>query len=96
MNIKLSVDRSTMAMGTITERAGQNLRGASYLVEPVKGLVVKPCLLTSEVFWGMATAGEWESRLEVKVYTSAQSLIKLIYQPCSRSRAAQSPHMIRT
>ena len=61
MNIKLSVDRSTMAMGTITEHAGQNLQGASYLVEPVKGLVVKPCLLTSEVFWRVATPGKWES-----------------------------------
>ena len=96
MNIKLSVDCSTMAMGTVTERAGQNLRGVSYLVEPVKGLVVKPCLLTLEVFCEVATRGEWESRLGVKVYTSTQSLIKLVYQPCSRSRAARCSRMIRT
>ena len=66
------------------------------LVELAKGLVVKSYLLTLIVFWGMITPGKWESRLGVKVYTSAQSLIKLIYQSCSRSRAARSPHTIRT
>ena len=63
---------------------------------PAKGLVVKPCLLTLEVFGGRRASGKWGSRLGVKVYISAQSLIKLIYQPCSRSRAAWRPHMIRT
>jgi len=33
---------------------------------------VKPCLLTLVVFWGVATPGEWESRLGVKVHTSAE------------------------
>ena len=30
MNIKLSVDRCAMAVGTTAERSGQNLRVASY------------------------------------------------------------------
>jgi hypothetical protein len=34
----------------------------------------EPCPLTMEVFWGLATPGIWASRLEVKVYTSTQSL----------------------
>ena len=38
----------------------------------VKGLVVKPCLLTLVVFWGVATPGKWESRLGVNVHTSAE------------------------
>ena len=33
---------------------------------------MKPCLLTLVVFWGVATPGEWESRLGVHVHTSAE------------------------
>ena len=43
--------------------------------------------LTLEVFWGVATPGVWESRLEVKVYTSAQSLNLII----SRVRGYERP-----
>ena len=50
------------------------LVGEPLPVKPVKGLVVKPYLLTSEMFWGLITLGKWESRLQVKLYTSAQSI----------------------
>jgi hypothetical protein len=53
----------------------------------IQRLTVKPYLLTSVVFWGDKTLGKWESRLKVKVHTSAE--LKLIYQPCSQTRAAQ-------
>ena len=38
----------------------------------MKGLVVKPYLLTLVVFWGVMTPGKWESRLGMKVHTSIE------------------------
>ena len=63
------------------------LAGCLLLLEPMKRLIVKPYLLTSKVFWGVATLGKWESRLQVKVYNSVE--LKLIYQSCSQTRATQ-------
>ena len=46
---------------------------------PAKGLVVisLPALLGRVL--GLANPGEWDFMTEVKVHTSAQSLIKLVY-----------------
>ena len=70
------------------QRLGKTLQVAFYYLEPMNSLVVRPCLLTLLVFWGVVTLGKWESRLEVKVYTSVE--LKLIYLSCSWTRVAQT------
>ena len=52
------------------------------------GLHSAPCPFTLEVLRELQTRGIWAARLIVKVYTSDQNLFKLVYQPCSRTRAA--------
>jgi hypothetical protein len=74
--------------GAVTMRLCCILAGCLLLLELVNSLVVKPCQLTSGVFWRVMTLGKWESRLEVKVYTSVE--LKLIYQPCSQTQAVQT------
>jgi hypothetical protein len=48
--------------------------GPNWLDEPLKGFIVYPAYSLGSVR-GSTGPGIWESRLTVKVYTSAQSLI---------------------
>jgi hypothetical protein len=60
------------------------------LMELCKGLVVLPCLVSSVKMNGKSwSLGKWVTQLVGKDVQSLQS-VKLVYQPCSRSRAVRT------
>ena len=67
--------------------------GPNLLDEPLKGFIVNPIDLPWKWVKRLATSGE---RVNHDYSESVQPLqsVKLIYQPCSRSRAALDPYGI--
>jgi hypothetical protein len=70
--------------------SSETVAGFLNLVELCKCLVVLPCLASSvEVYGVRRTCGSWVSRFVRKDAQPLQS-VKLVYQPCSQSWAAQT------